>query len=323
MVTPSQTTSQLAALSEDPHKRAPSGVCSSMLCFFHLVSLFFFEKEGQKTETPIWAKVGLDKVGIGQSRPIRMAKVGLAKVGINLDLLLERPSQLLRPPGAHQGGFPPLQSAPLQAPPSRLCRCGRSLEVFGHHRAACSRAGVLGRRGFQWRVWQPASAEKEGPDLRPPNVIDSRRLEVVADELPLFGGVQLAVDTTLVSPLHCDGTARRHTAHVEGGNVPRIGGTSGRARLVVWAGEVNGRWSAETRTFWSLLAKAKARSETPVMRRRVEQAWRMRWDAMLACTAARAFAASLLNLRLGGGVDGEVPTAQEVVNEARYAGLRG
>ena len=27
-----------------------------------------------------------------------------------------------------------------------------------------------------------------------------------------FGGVQLVVDTTLVSPVHCDGTARRHTA---------------------------------------------------------------------------------------------------------------
>ena len=64
-----------------------------------------------------------------------------------------------------------------------------------------------------------------------------------------------------------------------------------------------GRWSEETRVFLSLLAKARARSETPVMRRRVEQAWRLRWGAMLACTAARAFAASLLDMRLGGGVD--------------------
>ena len=31
---------------------------------------------------------------------------------------------------------------------SRLCRCGRPLDSFGHHRAACPRAGVLGRRGF-------------------------------------------------------------------------------------------------------------------------------------------------------------------------------
>ena len=37
----------------------------------------------------------------------------------------------------------------LPLPPvSRTCRCGRPLDSFGHHRAACSRAGVLGRRGF-------------------------------------------------------------------------------------------------------------------------------------------------------------------------------
>ena len=30
----------------------------------------------------------------------------------------------------------------------RSCRCGRLLDAFGHHRAACSRSEVLGRRGF-------------------------------------------------------------------------------------------------------------------------------------------------------------------------------
>ena len=29
-----------------------------------------------------------------------------------------------------------------------FCWCGRQLDAFGHHRAACSRSGVLGRRGF-------------------------------------------------------------------------------------------------------------------------------------------------------------------------------
>ena len=28
------------------------------------------------------------------------------------------------------------------------CRCGRPLDAFGHHRAACSTGGLLGRRGF-------------------------------------------------------------------------------------------------------------------------------------------------------------------------------
>ena len=149
---------------------------------------------------------------------------------------------------------------------------------------------------------------------------------MVADGLPLFGSVQLAVDTTLVFPLHCDGTAKavlEVARRKKEATYPELVAPRARARLVVWACGVNGRWSEKTRAFLSLLAKAKARSETPVMRRRVEQTWRMRWGAMLACTAARAFAASLLNLRLGGGADGEVPTTLEVVNEARYAGLSG
>ena len=29
----------------------------------------------------------------------------------------------------------------------RNCRCGRPLDAFGHHQAACANAGVLGRRG--------------------------------------------------------------------------------------------------------------------------------------------------------------------------------
>ena len=49
-----------------------------------------------------------------------------------------------------------------------------------------------------------------------PNARSSRRLEIVVDGLFSFGSVQLAVDTTLVSPLHCDGTTHRGVAHVNG-----------------------------------------------------------------------------------------------------------
>ena len=37
------------------------------------------------------------------------------------------------------------QPLPLSA---RSCRCGRLLDILGHHRAACARAGFLGQRGF-------------------------------------------------------------------------------------------------------------------------------------------------------------------------------
>ena len=42
-------------------------------------------------------------------------------------------------------------------------------------------------------------------DLIAPNVMDERRLEVVAEGLPLHGGAQLVIDTTLVSALRKDG----------------------------------------------------------------------------------------------------------------------
>ena len=46
-------------------------------------------------------------------------------------------------------------------------------------------------------------------DLANHENLDGRRLEVVADGLPLHGGAQLAIDTTMVSPLHSNGVARR------------------------------------------------------------------------------------------------------------------
>ena len=85
------------------------------------------------------------------------------------------------------------------------------------------------------------------------------------------------------------------------------------------AGEVAGRWSEEAASFIRQLAKA--RSEPPVLVRRAEQAWRLRWFSMLACTAARAFAGSLLDRRLALGVDGVPPSVHDVVGEARFAGL--
>ena len=166
-------------------------------------------------------------------------------------------------------------------------------------------------------------------DLPVPNARDSRRLEIVADGLPLFGGAQLAVDTTLVSPLHCDGTPHRGAAYVDGAvlaaarrkkktTYPELVGPNVRARLVVLAGETGGRWSEETRTFIGLLAKATARQVPFVLKKRVEQSCRFRRGSMLACASAKAFAASLMNLRISGGVGGSVTSFNEVVHDARH-----
>ena len=102
---------------------------------------------------------------------------------------------------------------------------------------------------------------------------------------------------------------------------PELVGPRGRAPSVVLAGEVGRGWSEETRIFLSLLAKAKARSEPPVLRKSVEQAWRTRWGSILCCAAARGFATLLLELKHGGGADEAVPLAHDVVNESRHAGV--
>ena len=51
---------------------------------------------------------------------------------------------------------------PLSA---RACRCGRPLDVFGHHRSACAVVGTLGRRGLRGCKSLPRGW-REGPNER-------------------------------------------------------------------------------------------------------------------------------------------------------------
>ena len=202
----------------------------------------------------------------------------------------------------------------LPLPTVRNCRCGLPFDSRGHHRAACARAWVLGGRG--WAVENAAARIREAGrrvttnvqvrdlDLAAPHIDDARRLEVVVDWLPLFGGAQLAVDTTLVSALRADGSCRRRAAQHDGlaaeaarlrkaRTCPELVGLH---RRVVLALEVGGSWPRETQAFVTQLAGAKARGETQLMRRHAEQGWRLRWGSILACVAARAVASTMLAL---------------------------
>ena len=84
-----------------------------------------------------------------------------------------------------------------------ICGCGRPLDSCGHHRAACGRTGVLGWEGFPLESARARlcwSATRNWTFLW---------LPMLADGWPLWGGVQLAVDTTLVSALRGGGNPRR------------------------------------------------------------------------------------------------------------------
>ena len=92
------------------------------------------------------------------------------------------------------------------------------MDVFGHHRSACSRVGLLKPRGTPAeicvvRICREAGARvKENQLLRDLNIVvpvtDQRRIEVIANGLPFWGGKQLATDTTVVSALSGRGVAR-------------------------------------------------------------------------------------------------------------------
>ena len=125
----------------------------------------------------------------------------------------------------------PVPHPPLAAPSSHILHVQAHLPPstrFPCHRAACARAGVLGRRGF---AVESAAARvcREGGARVTTNVL-------VRDMEPMFSGVQLAMDTKLVSTLRCDSsvpTKRQRRCRRVGGptrqSSPRgAGGWSGR-----------------------------------------------------------------------------------------------
>ena len=233
-----------------------------------------------------------------------------------------------------------LETAPHASPLNvRACRCGRLLDVLGHHRAACSRVGELGKRGFAAESAVAQICREGGArvstnvmlrdlDISPPHSSDERRLEVVAEGLCLFGGCQLALDATVVSTLHGDGTHRRK-ADVEDGVALKEARRSkeatyqelcrgdGRARLVVIAGEVGGRWSQETKDFLWCLACEKSKSSPWLLQGSARLGWYRRWCCLLACSTAKAVACSLVGHRGSPGSGDQVPSAHEVLTEAR------
>ena len=60
-------------------------------------------------------------------------------------------------------------------------------------------------------------------DIAARNPRDGRRFEIVVHGLPLFGGAQFAVDITLVSALHCGGSATAGARDNGGAALVRVG----------------------------------------------------------------------------------------------------
>ena len=99
---------------------------------------------------------------------------------------------------------------------------------------------------------------------------------------------------------------------------PELSGEGGKARLVVLAAEVGGRWSQETADFLNAMAKTRAQESPQILQGRVRTAVVRRWSAILACSLARSLLLSLLERRPVPGTGGDIPSVHEVVRDARF-----
>ena len=204
---------------------------------------------------------------------------------------------------------------------------------YGDHRAACATTGVLRARAAPIeravaRICREAGARVavnvplSRMNLAVP-VTDARQIEVLANDLPLWHGAQLAVDVTLVSPLGRTGQVRHASDANPGAAIlaasqrkrehtyPEFSG-SRRCHLLILGLEVGGRWGEEAADFLRALAHARARTAPALLRSAAVQAYVHRWAGLLSVAAQRALAETLLELPAAAapGVDGEPPAVR-------------
>ena len=225
--------------------------------------------------------------------------------------------------------------------------CRALLDPYGYHWASCNRSGRLKLRSKPLeRTWATVFREAgarvqtdvllRNTNLEQIAANDGRQLEVVATGLPLWRGVPLGVDATMVSPLHADGTPwagegrgdnRTNAATHDGvaivrGEREKIRKypelvNNARLRLTTLANETGGRWSTTCTKVIRLLAKAKARNAPEDRRGLVAAAWASRWWGMLSIAGRNALAATLVDDKpqLLDGCDCEEPSWHEVLLE--------
>ena len=134
---------------------------------------------------------------------------------------------------------------------------------------------------------------------------DQRAIEIVATGLPLAHGIPLAVDTTMVSPLHADGSIYQDAATQVGVALRRAEKKkrdtypelvdSAQLRLFTAAMEVGGRLSKDATSLLTDLACLRSQSEPSALRASAARSLRRRWLTMISVVSQDAFAATLLN----------------------------
>ena len=190
--------------------------------------------------------------------------------------------------------YPPIWKMDRHAQTRLLERRGCAL-----HSAA---ARVCGEGGVSTNVFL------RDLNLAAPNAADGKRVE---DGLPLFGGTQLAIDTSLGSA--CIATVALVVVHSQ---LPRCLGGAGPERADIVGG---GRYFPETVSFFRSLADAHARGKPPLLEKRAGRAGSA--AALVLHCFLRCWTLPFLESLSATGSDGVPPSPRDVELEERYAGL--
>ena len=197
--------------------------------------------------------------------------------------------------------------------------CARQLDALGDHAAACSRSGLLKLRSRPLeKIWvrilrEGGARVRENVLLRDTGVAvdpsDGRNIEIVATGLQTAHGLPVAIDTTMVSPLHADGTPFAGAEAIAGVALRRAErhkrstyselAASPQLRLLTAGVEAGGRMSSESRKLIKELAVSRSQSELPFLRPSVARAFRNRWVIMASVAAQDALAATSDNDGVG------------------------
>ena len=164
--------------------------------------------------------------------------------------------------------------------------------------------------------------------------LDGRHIEIVATGLPVARGIPIAVDATIVSPLHADGSAWAGTADTPEQSFGRAQRSKHQTypelvdnpvvKLLVVAAEVGGRLNRESRDLLKTLATFRAQSEPRVLQNQAARIWEQRWLILLGVGVQDALAATLVDegSRFLGGAPALEPLSVEVwLNGLRSYGV--
>ena len=204
---------------------------------------------------------------------------------------------------------------PLSGGPCSRC-CPHELDATGDHAASCPISGRLGLRARPVeKTWARVLREAGGRvrenfflrDAGLPTVdpADGRRVEVVVTGLPLDHGVPLAVDATVVSCLHADGTPFPGAVLGRGSTFARAERCkrttypelcdSAVLKLKTIACTTGGAWNRTALELVAADADARARGEVTALRGSARRAWQQRWTCMLSVSVQDSLAATLVN----------------------------